>query len=58
MKAIGDPQNLQNAVNIAGGVGSRLKIKFGSSVMVSVPDEVEITSTREPKQYEYAKPVE
>lgn len=58
VKAIGDPQNLQNAVNIAGGVGSRLKIKFGSSVMVSVPDEVEITSTREPKQYEYAKPVE
>ncbi|EPI42387.1 DUF881 domain-containing protein [Gardnerella vaginalis] len=58
VKAIGDPQNLQNAVNIAGGVGSRLKIKFGASVMVSVPDEVEITTTREPKQYEYAKPVE
>ncbi|WP_421788132.1 DUF881 domain-containing protein [Gardnerella sp. DNF01141] len=58
VKAIGDPQNLQNAVNIAGGVGSRLKVKFGSSVSVSVPDEVEITATREPKQYEYAKPVE
>ena len=58
VKAIGDPQNLQNAVNIAGGVGSRLKVKFGSSVLVSVPDEVEITATREPKQYEYAKPVE
>ncbi|MFU0663064.1 DUF881 domain-containing protein [Gardnerella vaginalis] len=58
VKAIGDPQNLQNAVNIAGGVGSRLKIKFGASVVVSAPDEVEITTTREPKQYEYAKPVE
>ena len=58
VKAIGDPQNLQNAVNIAGGVGSRLKIKFGASVMVYTSDEVEINSTREPKKYEYAKPVE
>lgn len=58
VKAIGDPQNLQNAVNIAGGVGSRLKIKFGASVIVSQSEEVEITSTREPKQYQYAKPVE
>lgn len=58
VKAIGDPQNLQNAVNIAGGVGSRLKIKFGAYVHVSMLDEVEINTTREPKQYEYAKPVE
>lgn len=58
VKAIGDPQNLQNAVNIAGGVGSRLKVKFGASVHVSTPEEVEITTTREPKQYQYAKPVE
>ena len=57
-KAIGEPQNLQNAVNIAGGVGSRLKVKFGASVYVSTPEEVEIRSTREPKQYQYAKPVE
>lgn len=58
VKAIGNPQNLQNAVNIAGGVGSRLKVKFGSSVFISTPDEVEIRSTRSPRQYEYAQPVE
>lgn len=58
VKAIGNPQNLQNAVNIAGGVGSRLKVKFGASVFVATPEQVEIKATRAPKQYEYAKPVE
>lgn len=35
IKAIGNPQNLQNAVNIAGGVGSKLKTKFGATVNVT-----------------------
>lgn len=58
VKAIGDPQNLQNAVTIAGGVGSRLKVKFGALVHVMTPDEVEIKATREPKQYQFAHQVE
>ncbi|MBB2954798.1 uncharacterized protein YlxW (UPF0749 family) [Bifidobacterium commune] len=58
VKAIGDPQNLQNAVNIAGGVGSRFKVKFGADVTVMPSDSVDISETREVGQYKYAKPVE
>ena len=45
IKAIGDSDNLQNAVNLAGGVGSRLKVKYGSTVSIAPSDKVEITST-------------
>ena len=58
LKAIGDPQNLQNAVNIAGGVGSRLKVKFGANVRVTSSDQVRITEIHESRQYKYAKTVE
>ncbi|WEV71734.1 DUF881 domain-containing protein [Bifidobacterium sp. ESL0790] len=58
LKAIGDPQNLQNAVNIAGGVGSRLKVKFGAQVNVTPSDSVDISQTRDVGQYKYAKTVE
>jgi uncharacterized protein YlxW (UPF0749 family) len=58
VKAIGDPQNLQNAVNIAGGVGSRLKVKFGANVRVTVPDKVTIKEIHQSRQYQYAKTVE
>lgn len=58
IKAIGDPQNLQNAVNIAGGVGSRLKVKYGASVTVDVSEQVEINEVAEIPQYQYAKTVE
>ncbi|KFF31119.1 DUF881 domain-containing protein [Bifidobacterium bombi] len=58
VKAIGDQQNLQNAVNIAGGVGSRLKVKFGSSVTVDASDNVEINETSSPRQFRYAQTVE
>lgn len=58
LKAIGDPQNLQNAVNIAGGVGSRLKVKFGAQVTVTPSDSVDISQTRNVGQYKYAKTVE
>ncbi|RSX56231.1 DUF881 domain-containing protein [Bifidobacterium samirii] len=58
VKAIGDPQTLSNAVNIAGGVGSRLKVKFGADVAVSTKDEVRIDEVREAQRYDYAKTVE
>ncbi|MBT1162731.1 MULTISPECIES: DUF881 domain-containing protein [Bifidobacterium] len=58
VKAIGDPQALANAVNIAGGVGSRLKVKYGADVSVSTEDEVKIDETRQARQYQYATPIE
>ena len=58
IKAIGDSDNLQNAVNLAGGVGSRLKVKYGSTVSIAPSDKVEITSTRSAPQYTYAHVVE
>ncbi|MCH9277165.1 DUF881 domain-containing protein [Bifidobacterium amazonense] len=58
IKAIGDPQALANAVNIAGGVGSRLKVKFGANVTVTTETTVRITEVREPQQYQYAQTVE
>lgn len=58
VKAIGDPQNLQNAVNIAGGVGSRFKVKFGAEVTVTPSESVDISETRDVGQYQYAKTVE
>lgn len=58
IKAIGDPQNLQNAVNIAGGVGSRLKVKFGANVQVTSSDKVIIDEVRASRSYTYAKTVE
>lgn len=58
VKAIGDPQNLQNAVNIAGGVGSRLKVKFGANVHVTSSQTVVINEVRTPRSYTYAKTLE
>ena len=51
IRAIGDSDNLQNAVNLAGGVGSRLKVKYGATVSIAPSDKVEITSTRSAPQY-------
>lgn len=58
IKAIGDSQNLQNAVNIAGGVGSRLKVKFGADVDVTSSDLVKIDEVASVPQYRYAETVE
>lgn len=58
IRAIGDSDNLQNAVNLAGGVGSRLKVKYGATVSIVPSDKVEITSTRSTPQYTYAHVVE
>lgn len=58
IRAIGNPQNLQNAVSIAGGVGSKLKVKFASTVKVTSSKKVVISETRKTKQYTYARTVE
>ena len=58
VRAIGNPADLQNAVNIAGGVGSRLKVMYGARVTVKQSDNVEINATREPSTNKYAKTVE
>lgn len=58
VKAIGEQNNLANAVNMAGGVGSRLTVKFGASVNVETSDDVKITQTQPVTDYKYAKIVE
>ncbi|MEE1296529.1 MAG: DUF881 domain-containing protein [Bifidobacterium sp.] len=58
VRAIGDPTNLQNAVNMAGGIGSQLTVKFGAKVTVDSSDDVRITQTSSVPQYKYAKIVE
>ena len=58
VKAIGDPDSLQNAIQIAGGVGSRIKVQFHASVSVEQSDGVRIDQVRRVQDYQYAKPVE
>ena len=58
VKSIGEQNNLANAVNMAGGVGSRLTVKFGASVNVETSDDVKITQTQPVTNYKYAKIVE
>lgn len=58
IRAIGNPGDLQNAVNIAGGVGSRLKVMYGSRVSVVQSDDVVINAVRGATTYDYAKNVE
>lgn len=58
IKAIGDPSSLQNAVQIAGGVGSQLRVKYEAGVSVKQSDDVQIDSVRQSTDYKYAKTVE
>ena len=58
VRAIGDSQDLANAVNIAGGVGAQLQVKYGASVTVETSGTVEIDQVRDETQYKYAKTVE
>lgn len=58
VRAIGNPGDLQNAVNIAGGIGSRLKVMYGSRVTVEQSDDVVVNAVRGEKQYKYARTVE
>lgn len=52
--AIGDPNALQNAITIAGGVGQQLRAR-GATVDVAQKDDVIIDSVRESPSYQYAK---
>lgn len=58
IKAIGNPQNLQNAVNIAGGVGSKIKTKFGATVDVTPYKQVVIKELHTANNTKYSKSVE
>ena len=58
VKAIGNPQELSNAVDIAGGVGAQLQVKYGANVNVEASDNVIIDEVRETTQNKYAKTVE
>jgi uncharacterized protein YlxW (UPF0749 family) len=58
VKAIGDPQELANAVDIAGGVGAQLQVKYGANVDVTSSDDISIDQVSEAKQNNYAKTVE
>ena len=57
VKAIGNPQELSNAVDIAGGVGAQLQVKYGSNVNVQPSDSIIIDEVREATQNQYAKTV-
>ena len=58
VRAIGNSTDLQNAVNIAGGIGSRLKVMYGSHVDVKPSDDVVIDAVRGETTYQYARKVE
>lgn len=58
VKAIGDPPTLQSAVDIAGGVGSSLKLDFGANVTIAQADDVKIETVREVPTYTYAETVQ
>lgn len=58
IKAIGDPSNLQNAVDINGGIGSSLRVNYGARVVVKQANEVNITALANSFEYKYAQTVE
>lgn len=58
IRAIGDPEALQNAVQIAGGVGSRIKVQFHATVSVEQANDVRIDQIHKPQHYQYAQTVE
>lgn len=57
-RAIGDKNALEDAVTIAGGVGSRLRVQYGATVKIEKSDDIRITRTRSPRPFSYAKTVE
>ncbi|MFT8703997.1 DUF881 domain-containing protein [Bifidobacterium aquikefiricola] len=58
IKAIGNPDDLQNAIQIAGGVGSRLKVQYNAKVVLKQQESVKIDEVRRSPTYKYAKTVE
>lgn len=58
VKAIGNPQELSNAVDIAGGVGAQLQVKYGASVDVQSSDNIIIDEVHVATPNTYAKTAE
>ncbi|OTA27540.1 hypothetical protein B9G54_00245 [Alloscardovia macacae] len=58
VKAIGDKTALQNAIDISGGVGSSLRVNYGSTVTVVQKSKVDITALAHSFEYKYAQTVE
>ncbi len=58
IKAIGNPTSLNNAVEIAGGVGSKMRVQYKAKVKVEQSNSVSITSLHAASSYTYAKTVE
>ncbi|WP_018143659.1 DUF881 domain-containing protein [Alloscardovia criceti] len=58
IKAIGDPTNLQNAVEISGGIGSSLRVNYGAKVTVTQESNVNISALANTFEYKYAQTVE
>lgn len=56
-RAIGDPEALANAIGIAGGVGSTLRVQYGAKVGVEKKDRIVISATAPTKSYSYATTV-
>lgn len=53
-RAIGDPQALANAISIAGGVGSALRVQYKAKVTIAKDDDVIISAVVPVKKYSYA----
>lgn len=58
IRAIGNSQELTNAVDIAGGVGAQLRVRYGADVNIEASDSIVIDQTREAAKYNYARTVE
>lgn len=57
-KAIGDPNALSNAIQISGGIGAQLRVRYNANVVVRTQSSVVIDELASTKNYQYAKIVE
>lgn len=55
--AIGDPEALSNAITIAGGVGSTLRVQYGANVSIAKQNKITISALAPARSFEYATPV-
>lgn len=58
VKAIGDKSNLQNAIEISGGIGSSIRVNYNAGVDVNSYDKVTIKAVTQTGTYKYAVKVE
>ena len=57
-KAIGDSNALSNAIQISGGIGSQLRVRYNANVIVRTQSNVVIDELASTRNYQYAKIVE